>query len=252
MSKSKKIIICILILIGLILILRRTYSKYVEVAYVQKISDVAMWNIKVNDVDITGDTKEFVIEDFAWEEEPHVKTPKVAPGMKGKFKLKVDTTGTQVALKYKISIDATELTQIADVKFEITDYKINGEKKEFAIEENENSDEEVNTDTDENPDGDVGSDTDEETDPDADADTEGNASKNKNKIIEVTKALADVNTVDNLEINVEWVNLDTDEANRKDSLLGSEANTKLKLPIIFTVEQIINPDFIENDPAKDF
>lgn len=199
MSKKKKILILILILILLVLILRSAFSKYVNEAVGATSNKIGQWIIKVNNQDITEDVNTFLIDNFTWSENAHVKPPKVAPGMKGHFNITIDPTGTDVALKYTIKIDEKKLREIADINLKITGIKENGVESELKL------------------------------------DDEGNFIIEKEKTLAQIKS--DTEAIDNLEIEVTWVDDNTEESNKKDSEVGSVANRKIQMPIEINVIQ---------------
>lgn len=110
MNKKVKIVLLVLILILLVLIIRSTYSKYIAESDATIEKNIAVWSVKVNDTDITLEPEkktEFNItgSDIVWEAASHVENGKVAPGMKGYFYIRIDSTGTQTALIYTLNID---------------------------------------------------------------------------------------------------------------------------------------------------
>ena len=206
MKKTYRIVILVLILILLCLILRNAYSKYANEANAVKNADIGQWIIKINDQDITEETTTFTIADFTWDWEntPHVKEPKVAPGMKGQFSLKIDPTGTDTSIKYTIKIDETELAKLADINLKITGLKENGTEKELTIDEN--------------------------------------GELVIEKIKELEKIKSPTEAIDNLEIEVTWEDENTEESNKKDSLAGSVPNTTIQMPVEVNVIQYIPED----------
>jgi len=111
MKKNKLIILIIIVLIFLISQLVITYSKYVNDAYGEAKEKIGQWVIKVNDTDITTTNNVFSIDNIIWEEDPNVKEGKVAPGMCGHFDIVIDPSGTDVSIKYSMTIDVSSLSQ---------------------------------------------------------------------------------------------------------------------------------------------
>lgn len=221
MSKKKKLFILALIVILLILIIMSTYSKYMSIGNGKATKKIAEWIIKVNGTDISTsliemkdtntigpgtiprDDNKFVIEDFKWDWDsaPHVKEPKVAPGMKGTFNINIDPTGTQVAIKYTIKIEKKVLTEFADINLKITGLKENGITQTLKEDE------------------------------------AGNMIIEKIKTLDEIQSEDDNVRIDNLEIEITWENDDTEEGNKADSEIGALVNTKIKLPITVHVIQ---------------
>lgn len=218
MNKKIRIVILIAILILLALIIQSTYSKYTNKAVGTINETTADWVIKINDKDITipdenGEIGVFEIEDFTWDWEsaPNVKPPKVAPGMSGYFKLKVDPTGTQVSVKYTITIDDSKIAEmlagigvtgedLADrINLKITGIKENGVDIELP------------------------------------RDDDGNIVISKIKELEDIQSNNETDRIDELEIKVTWE--DNEANNDIDSKIGSVPNNVIKLPIKVDVIQ---------------
>lgn len=220
MSKRKKVFILILIVVLLILTIISTYSKYISTGEGKGTKKIAQWIIKINGTDIstsllanddttntTNQSNEasFVIDDFTWDwdGEPHVKEPKVAPGMKGHFSLNIDLTGTEVSAKYTIKIEKNVLTELADINLQITGLKENGVEQPLKEDEN------------------------------------GNVVIEKIKTLDKIQSSNEDDRIDNLEIEITWKNDDTEESNKADSEIGSVANRKIEMPVKVHVIQYI-------------
>lgn len=68
--------------------------------------DVADWNIKINNTNVTnGVTEQFTITDIHFGGDSNVRSGKLAPGTSGYFTLAIDPTDTQVSVRYEILID---------------------------------------------------------------------------------------------------------------------------------------------------
>ena len=110
MKNKIRILISLIAIILLVLIIRSTYSKYVNQAVGSLMTRVGEWVIRVNGQDITlADAPANIVIDsddyvWNWTDVQHVKKPKVAPGMIGSFELEIDPTDTQVSFEYDISI----------------------------------------------------------------------------------------------------------------------------------------------------
>jgi hypothetical protein len=238
-NKKRNIVLFAIILVILVLILRNTYSKYINTAAAVIKKDVAEWNIKVNDVDITeqvensDDYIEFDVDNFTWDwdKTTHLKEPNVAPGMTGSFDITVDPTGTDVSIEYTIALDDeeikntiqnsllkkkqkegnTNITSIDDIE-DIDDNKIN-----LKVTKIEKDGVEV---------------TDYKRDPDT----------NKLLIV-VRKSLDEIKSedentrIDNIHVTIEWVN--DEDNNDTDSLLGAYADGEINLPILIDFTQYV-------------
>lgn len=208
MKKKVKFVIVILILILLILIIKSTYSKYVEQANGNLNNKIGQWIIKVNSVDITQNelSTEFNIDNFIWDWEnaPHVKKPKVAPGMKGSFDLIIDPTDTDVSLEYTISVAEPKINQDDPDSPEIS-------LKIVDIKEKNNKDITLTKDD------------------------------NGNNIIKRVKSLSEIQSendkerLDEITVTVEWEN--NEDNNAIDSEIGSVFNNKISMPVSVDVIQ---------------
>lgn len=203
MSNKKKLLVLIAILVILFLIIISTYSKYISEGDASVTPKIGQWIIKINEQDVTNGISEFEIDDFIWDwnNATHVKEPKVAPGMKGMFKLKIDPTGTDVSIKYTITIYKKVLTQLANINLKITGVTENGVKQKLK------------------------------------EDANGNVIIEKIKTLDKIQSANENDRIDNLEIEVTWENDDTDEGNKQDSIVGSIMNNKIKMPVTVNIIQ---------------
>lgn len=68
------------------------------------------WNIIINNTDVTqGKDIKFNIDSISVEENEHVETGTLAPGLTGHFNIIIDPQNTDVSVKYEISLDENEL-----------------------------------------------------------------------------------------------------------------------------------------------
>lgn len=111
MKKSILIIICIISILSTIIIFLSTYSKYSENAEATLENQVGKWIIKLNDTDITqGVSRNFLIQNIVLEENSNVIEGKIAPGTAGYFDIEINPTGTQVAVRYDITLNKENIT----------------------------------------------------------------------------------------------------------------------------------------------
>lgn len=109
----RKVIICLFVLaIGfLIYQVSESYGLFETNSESGFASDIANWQILVNDVDVgTSQTHEFSINSINWQSSTHVKSGKVAPGMQGNFDIIINPSGTEVSIRYDITFDFSSLT----------------------------------------------------------------------------------------------------------------------------------------------
>lgn len=143
-KKIVKVLILIAILILAFLIIKSTYSKYTNSALGIINEKAGAWIIKVNGIDIADAGGTFDIDNFRLDENnavnSHINGEQMAPGTKGRFFIELDPTGTDVSVKYTITIDRNKfITSIMEaigydpnddtarekIGLKITDVKIN-------------------------------------------------------------------------------------------------------------------------------
>lgn len=116
------------VVVGLLLIIMfMSYSLFESIIAVSVDSDIAKWNIKVNNEMITNGSSvnnTFDIGSISWQNGGHVISGKAAPGSVGSFAIEVDPVDTQVSFTYQIEFD---LTSLHNDKFVISNVReING------------------------------------------------------------------------------------------------------------------------------
>lgn len=111
MKKIILIIICIISILSTIIIFLSTYSKYSEDAEATMENQVGKWIIKLNNTDITqGISQDFLIQNIVIEENTNVIEGKIAPGTSGYFDIEINPAGTQVAVRYDITLNKENIT----------------------------------------------------------------------------------------------------------------------------------------------
>ena len=112
MKKKAVIIIAILVAIVLSFIGGQTYSKYVTEVRGDGTAQIATWDFKVN-----GQKEEVqTIPLSSTYDSSTLVNGKIAPGTEGNFQIKVDATGSDVGIDYKIKF-TDETTKPANLKF---------------------------------------------------------------------------------------------------------------------------------------
>ena len=112
MKKKAVIIIAILVAIILSFIGGQTYSKYVTEVRGDGTAQIATWDFKVN-----GQKEEVqTISLGSTYDSSTLVNGKIAPGTEGNFQIKVDATGSDVGIDYKIKF-SDETTKPANLKF---------------------------------------------------------------------------------------------------------------------------------------
>ena len=112
-NKNKKIIILVVILLLLALtsgIVATTYARYVSRATGTGDAKVATWAVQVNETNIVQNSIFALDSSFVtWSDSEYIADGYIAPSRTGTFKIKLDTTGSKVAVKYTIQIDTSSL-----------------------------------------------------------------------------------------------------------------------------------------------
>lgn len=112
MKKKAVIIIAILVAIILSFVGGQTYSKYVTEVRGDGTAQIATWDFKVN-----GQKEEVqTISLGSTYDSSTLVNGKIAPGTEGNFQIKVDATGSDVGIDYKIKF-ADETTKPTNLKF---------------------------------------------------------------------------------------------------------------------------------------
>ena len=112
MKKKAVIIIAILVAIILSFVGGQTYSKYVTEVRGDGKAQIATWDFKVN-----GQKEEVqTISLGSTYDSSTLVNGKIAPGTEGNFQIKVDATGSDVGIDYKIKF-SDETTKPANLKF---------------------------------------------------------------------------------------------------------------------------------------
>ena len=112
MKKKTIAIIAILVAIILSFVGGQTYSKYVTEVRGDGTAQIATWDFKVN-----GQKEEVqTISLGSTYDSSTLVNGKIAPGTEGNFQIKVDATGSDVGIDYKIKF-TDETTKPANLKF---------------------------------------------------------------------------------------------------------------------------------------
>ena len=122
MSKSKKIILLLAILIAIVVsfIGGQTFSKYITEVRGEGIAEVARWSFKVNGQDEEVQTINLA---STCNNETLIDN-KIAPGTEGNFKIIVDGTGSDVGIDYSIKFE-NESTKPQNLKFKYDEKEYN-------------------------------------------------------------------------------------------------------------------------------
>ncbi len=105
-------VLTIIMLVITIYLVSKTYAVFYSEAQGNFTSNIAKWDIKVNNQEVTGRTeKDFSIDACNIINDANVKDGKIAPGSEGNFNIQIDSTDTQVSIRYDITIDKEKLEE---------------------------------------------------------------------------------------------------------------------------------------------
>ena len=116
-NKSILIYFCLFI----VLFFSTSFSRYLSNFEGTLGIEFANWSIKVNDVQITQDTKTLNNQIDLVVIENKTDDGLIKPGQKGYFDISIDPQYTEVSLKYKITLDTSNLPE----EIQITKYSLN-------------------------------------------------------------------------------------------------------------------------------
>lgn len=112
-SRGKRKIIRFLVyysFLAFLLIMYSTFAQYTTVVEGTPKTQVANWNVKINDIDITKEnTFTNLIELIPAGDTQTTYKKKLAPGQTGYFEIIINPEGTDVATQYNIDFDTSNL-----------------------------------------------------------------------------------------------------------------------------------------------
>lgn len=110
--KIRKNNIIILVIVFLVILsflgIGSTYGLFESSKLETFQTDIAKWNINVNNINVTENTS-FVVDKITLENNTSVKEGKVAPGTSGYFDILIDGLNTDVSFKYDILFDFSNM-----------------------------------------------------------------------------------------------------------------------------------------------
>ena len=107
-QKSKReIALFLLVIVGLALTI--AYARYASNATSTMAAQVAPWKVSINSNDIVS-TNTFTLEDIVWSENEYIADGYIAPGRTGTLTIEIDPSGSKVAMRYKVEIDESNIT----------------------------------------------------------------------------------------------------------------------------------------------
>lgn len=125
-GKTKKKILFLLLLISTIVLvlMGKSYSKYISQINGKGIIDVAKWAFSVN-----GQTSSITnLELLKTYDVSTLKDNQIAPGTSGSFDIVIDTTGSEVAIDYKVEF-LNETNKPSNLEFKYQENKVSSIKE---------------------------------------------------------------------------------------------------------------------------
>lgn len=105
-QKSKKIIfvqIMYCIFVMCLIFITKTYSKYTSFSEGEKIFETANWKVKIDNIDVTQQNECNIDILLNTDDNKYVTNGKVAPGITANGTFTLDTSGSEVTIKYIIT-----------------------------------------------------------------------------------------------------------------------------------------------------
>lgn len=137
-SKSYKSLL-FFVIIATLFVFSRSFSRYLTFSKLDTNIDVASWKIKVNDREITQDTRVIDNEVTLVTTDNSHGDGILRPGQKGYFEFTINPQYTQVSLKYTVSIDTSNLPSTIQLK----EYSVNDFNTKLALPANNKLDDTI-------------------------------------------------------------------------------------------------------------
>lgn len=104
-----------------ILVAQNSYALFETEGNAIVEQDLAKWVITVNDIGVTGTTKEFVVDNFTYTTNENTNDNKLAPGGSCYFDIVINANDTDVSVKYVIDFDFSIIQNYSFIKTEVID-----------------------------------------------------------------------------------------------------------------------------------
>lgn len=131
-NTNKKILLLLsfIFLIISLSTIKNTYAKYITSASGDANIQIARWKILINNQDVVEQKEITNVITPIFEGTNHIASNVIAPTAEGYFDILIDATNTDVSLKYEVTTNNTDESDVSDL--EISAYSIdNGEKQEI-------------------------------------------------------------------------------------------------------------------------
>ena len=121
------------VIIAVFLILETTLARYTNVYNSQTGTQVAKWNIKINNTNITNqtDTINLIIKDENGDVADIIRS-----GDTGYVEIEIDPSGTEVSIEYSIGLSFIKGNLSMNSSIQFTEYSLNDESSRHAITNN--------------------------------------------------------------------------------------------------------------------
>ena len=109
-----------------IIYLVNTYALLETNAQATITEDVGKWQIKLNNTDIShGITNSFNINNLVYTDNANIDDNVIAPGRSGYFDIVIDPSGTDVSIRYDITLNINSDDYPANINFNVADISDN-------------------------------------------------------------------------------------------------------------------------------
>ena len=112
-KKSMDLLVFIFI-VAIMLTSYSSYSRYTSSVNTSANVDVAAWNVEVNTEDVTNSTTltENLTFNILGADTTKVASGKIAPASKGYFDVSINTSGSEVAAQYTVTVDMSNVSTL--------------------------------------------------------------------------------------------------------------------------------------------
>lgn len=124
MKKIKNVFYIVLALLTgymMLTVIQNSYALFETEGVALVEQDLAKWVITVNDIGVTGTTKQFDVTNFQYTTDEYVSDDKLAPGGSCYFDIVIDANDTGVSVKYVIDLDFSIIQNYEFIESEVID-----------------------------------------------------------------------------------------------------------------------------------
>lgn len=124
MKKLKNVFYIVLLLLTkymAVAVIQNSYALFETKGVALVEQDLAKWVITINDIGVTGTTKQFAVTNFRYTNDQYVNENKLAPGGSCYFDIVIDANDTNVSVKYTIDLDFSIIHNYEFIDSEVID-----------------------------------------------------------------------------------------------------------------------------------